>query len=122
VQDIVDDWSRALVADEAPPLKVGVGIHYGPVVTGDIGGEQRLEFAVIGDTVNVAARLEELTRERGADIVISPDLAEAARAQGAEALLAGFVPGKPITLRGRSAPIAPWQRPRRDDAVEAAAE
>jgi adenylate cyclase len=122
VQDVVADWGRALVAAGAPPLQVGVGVHYGPVVTGDIGGEQRLEFAVIGDTVNVAARLEELTRERGADIVISQDLADAARAQGAGALLAGFVPGSPVALRGRTAPIVPWQRPRRDEAVGAAAE
>ncbi|MGF1626394.1 MAG: adenylate/guanylate cyclase domain-containing protein [Alphaproteobacteria bacterium] len=122
VQDIVDDWSRQLVAGGAPPLQVGIGVHYGPVVTGDIGGEQRLEFAVIGDTVNVAARLETLTRVRDADIAISQALAEAARAQGGGALLAGFVPGKPVALRGRSATIVPWQRPRGDRAVEAAAE
>lgn len=123
IQQTVADWNLELAAEGAPSLKVGVGVHFGPVVTGDIGGDQRLEFAVIGDTVNVAARLEELTRERGADIVISQELADAARAQGAGGLLAGFAPGSALALRGRSAPIVPWQRLRNPpDAVGAAAE
>ena len=47
-----------------PPIQVSVGLHYGQVVLGDI-GLNRLEFAVIGTTVNAASRLEALTREFG---------------------------------------------------------
>ncbi len=38
-----------------PAIRIGIGLHWGPVVLGDIGGDNRLEFATIGDTVNVAS-------------------------------------------------------------------
>ncbi|MEZ5668397.1 MAG: adenylate/guanylate cyclase domain-containing protein [Alphaproteobacteria bacterium] len=123
IQEAVHEWNRQLIDAGAPPVSVGVGVHYGPVVMGDIGGEQRLEFAVIGDTVNVASRLESLTRQRHAEIVVSEELMAAARAQGVDpALTEGFVPGDRISLRGRTEPIAIWQRPRREALAGAAAE
>src|SRR6185295_7307285 len=56
-------------------VRFGIGVNSGPVVIGSVGGGGRLEFAVIGDPVNVAARVEHLTRETGDTILIS----EAAR-------------------------------------------
>jgi class 3 adenylate cyclase len=56
-------------------LQIGVGINSGPVIAGSVGGGGRLEFTVIGDPVNVAARVERLTRETG-DVVL---LTEATR-------------------------------------------
>lgn len=55
------------------PVRVGVGIHSGLVVTGCLGSGARLEFTVIGDTVNTAARLEALTKERGVEILASDE-------------------------------------------------
>ena len=70
-----DDIARQLAERFGDELRFGIGINSGPVVVGSVGGGGRLEFAVIGDPVNVAARVEHLTRETG-DIVL---LTEATR-------------------------------------------
>ena len=88
----------------APPVRLGIGLHYGPVVLGDIGNARRLEFAVLGDTVNVASRLEGLTRALQADLAASAQLVARVREEGGEA--AGrLVPLGARHLRGREEPI-----------------
>ena len=92
------------------PLNASFGLHYGPVVLGDIGAN-RLEFAVIGSTVNVASRLEHMSRTLGCHIVASDALTRKARKQSGS--LAGFEEFqklKPMQVRGIEKPIAVWTR------------
>ncbi|MCH8110856.1 MAG: adenylate/guanylate cyclase domain-containing protein [Proteobacteria bacterium] len=109
---ILDDlaqWNETRAASGKPPIRLGVGIHYGPVVLGDIGDEHRLEFAVIGDTVNVASRAERLTRELGVDLVASGDLVEAIRKEGNdETLFQDMEEAPPQAIRGRAADLPIW--------------
>jgi len=107
----IDEWNRERRQRGAAPIALSIGMHYGTVVLGDIGSARRLEFAVLGDAVNVASRLESLTRDLGVRMAMSDQLATAVRkesAADAEPLLSDLVAGGSRMLRGRDEPIAVW--------------
>jgi adenylate cyclase len=67
----MDKWNATLPAGQ-PEMKIGIGIHSGTVTAGNVGSPDRLEYSVIGETVNLASRLEALTKDFKTPIVISP--------------------------------------------------
>jgi class 3 adenylate cyclase/PAS domain-containing protein len=101
-------WNTERIAQGLQPLHVGIGLHHGEAVLGDIGGERRLEFAVLGDTVNVARRIEEMTRSLDIAILASDAVIEAVRREGGTAILAPFEDFGLHALRGRAGRIRLW--------------
>jgi adenylate cyclase len=64
------------ISEGLPQITAGIGLHFGHVVLGAIGSKSRLQYTIIGDSVNRAARIESLCKELGADLVISAELFE----------------------------------------------
>ncbi|HWL70374.1 MAG TPA: adenylate/guanylate cyclase domain-containing protein [Geminicoccus sp.] len=107
----LDDWNDLRTKRGEPPLRVGIGLHFGPVVLGDIGDERRVEFAVLGDTVNVASRLETLTRELGASMAVSQALVDRVLAQAGRHALSGMRRHARLAVRGRAEALDLWILP-----------
>jgi adenylate cyclase len=84
-----------------PDLRVGIGLSSGPVVAGNIGGAGRLNFSVIGDPVNVAARVEAATRETGDTILLTAETKDRLTNSTVD-----LEERPPVPLKGKREPVA----------------
>lgn len=111
-------WNAERITAGLEPVHVGIGVNYGSVIAGDIGNARRLEYSVIGDAVNVASRLEHLTRSIHTPLVVSDSLVQAIRKSDApeQPLLDHLTEGGSHKLKGRTSSVRVWVL--KTDAVE----
>jgi adenylate cyclase len=67
----IADYNRELAAEGLPPLSLAIGLHRGVGVAGLVGSKDLVQFTVVGSVVNVAARVEQLTRQHGVDVLVT---------------------------------------------------
>ncbi|MFY9815834.1 MAG: adenylate/guanylate cyclase domain-containing protein [Pseudolabrys sp.] len=95
----VDLMNRQLVSDLPEPIQYGIGIHGGEVIIGDIGFQDHTVFTALGDPVNVAARLQDMTKTLDCKAIISDEVFATA------GVAAGSLASKEVTIRGREEPM-----------------
>ncbi|MDB5619438.1 adenylate/guanylate cyclase domain-containing protein [Tardiphaga sp.] len=97
----IEELNKALQHDLPDPLRFGIGIHGGEVIIGDIGYRDHMVFTALGDSVNVAARLQDLTKSLACEAIVSQDVCT----------MAGLHPrdvpsAQQVAIRGRLEPMA----------------
>ena len=108
LNDAVEQMNKERRIQGRQPIQVGIGLHVGRAVIGNIGDSTMLEFAVVGDTVNVASRLETATRALNACLVVSEDAVSRAQAQDPSlaSLITRLAHAEPLKLKNREAAVS----------------
>lgn len=108
IQSALDTFNQQRKEKNEPTVRVGVGIHVGEVMLGTVGTGNRMDTTVIGDTVNIASRLEELTKASHSTMLVSEDVFNEIPSSMYEVALKGEE-----VIRGRKAPIKVFEILRR---------
>jgi len=95
----VEELNKFLEHDLREPIRFGVGINGGDVIVGDIGYRDHMVFTALGDPVNVAARLQDMTKSLSCEVVISDEVRSTA------GLAADLLPQHEVAIRGRNEPM-----------------
>ena len=96
----LEKFNKKMALENLPNLKIGIGINYGKVVSGNIGSERQMNYTVIGDAVNLASRL--CSHAKSGEVVISKSVFEKLDCNQ------GFKSQKPIMVKGKSKEIENW--------------
>jgi adenylate cyclase len=95
----IEELNRFLSHDLHEPIGFGIGIHSGEVIIGDIGYRDHMVFTALGDAVNVAARLQDMTKSLACEAILSEEVRITA------GLAAESLPEQEVAIRGRSGPM-----------------
>lgn len=109
--EILADWNLDLEAAGQEPVRLRIGLHYGPVIAALLGGERQGQITVAGDTVNVASRLQEMGKEHKVTIVASAEFVASVHKAHRDDMLTGMRRLAAQQVRGRDEAIDLWVWP-----------
>jgi adenylate cyclase len=95
----IDELNQFLRHDLREPIRFGIGIHGGEVIIGDIGYQDHMVFTALGDAVNVASRLQDMTKSHGCEVILSEEVRKTA------SLPVDALPEQEVAIRGRAEPM-----------------
>ncbi len=95
----IDELNELLSHDLRQPIRFGIGIHGGEVIIGDIGYRDHIVFTALGDAVNVAARLQDMTKTLACEAIVSEEVRRTA------GLADDALPQQEVAIRGRDEPM-----------------
>jgi adenylate cyclase len=95
----IDELNQFLSHDLLEPIRFGIGIHGGEVIIGDIGYRDHQVFTALGDAVNVAARLQDMTKDLECEVILSEEVYKTA------GLPVSLLPEQELPIRGRAVPL-----------------
>jgi adenylate cyclase len=105
IVELIECWNQQPTRCTEDAVRIAIGIHYGEVVQGNVGSEKRLELTLVGDTVNIASRVEACCRTLDASVLVTGEFVEAMLAEGSLELANAFADEGFHVLRGRKEPI-----------------
>jgi PAS domain S-box-containing protein len=105
-------WNQARAEKGLSPVHIRIGLHYGPVVLGDVGTKEYVEFTVIGDTVNTASRLQQATRALQCELVVGQELINVVKEENEREdttnVLGQLQVCGDLSIRGREQAVGIW--------------
>jgi adenylate cyclase len=104
----INHWNRERGEGGRRPIRIGIGLHYGEATLGNVGSARRFEHTVVGETVNLASRIEDLTRKLDIALLVSEAIIEAVKREGGDAALAGFQELGTHAIRGHKKRVTLW--------------
>jgi adenylate cyclase len=102
MRETLVDYNNKLKSQSLPELSFGIGIHQGEVLAGIMGNAEKSKFGVVGDAINVASRVESLTRVHNVDLLVSKDLQSLLD----ERFLVQCMP--PVKVKGKNDPLVTY--------------
>jgi class 3 adenylate cyclase len=105
IVQLIDRWNEERAHSCQRAVRIAIGLDYGEVVQGDVGSEKRLELTVLGDTVNIASRIEAYCRVLDVPVLVTGGFVQALLAEGSLELAKAFSDEGVHLLRGRKEPV-----------------
>lgn len=101
-KNILSELDKLIAEEKLPPIRIGIGLHAGNIVSGNVGNNNRMQYSITGNPVIIASRIEQLNKDFQSQFILSEELYDKLEKNTKTELATNF---KSVALKGRSEPI-----------------